>query len=83
MTHKHHKNAHHHHEHHVKEKNHHHHDKEHEIGHPTRIERSPKVRDFSIFNQVTVNAPVRQDQDKEDGISSCFKALFQCCRPRK
>lgn len=44
------------------------------------------VQKLSIFNNVTLNVPVNQEQKaddskKEDGISGCFKSLFKCLKP--
>ena len=64
---------------HKKHKHEHNHHHTNEI---VKLEKSPKLSDFSIFNNVTVNAPVKQAQEKEDGLSSCFKAMFQCCKPK-
>ena len=48
---------------------------------PVGLNRSHRVHDISIFNNVTVNAPVKQESEttaekKEDGCTSCFKSLF-------
>lgn len=45
---------------------------------------------FSIFNNVTVNVPVHQEQEQknedeskqEDCCKSCFSALIQCLKPK-
>ena len=53
--------------------------------HKHHHEHKPKPSQVSIFNKVTVNAPVEQksqvrDESKEDGCTSCFKALFKSLR---
>lgn len=72
----------HHHSHHSN-KNHHDNHKRHSVNHdsmPAQLSRTAKVHDISIFNNITVNAPVKQDQEtnekKTDGCTSCFKSIF-------
>ncbi len=69
------------HDHKKKNKEHSHHHKEHH-------HEDEKPSGISIFNRVTVNAPVEQtsantsDSKKEDGCTGCFKALFNAV-PRR
>lgn len=45
----------------------------------------PKVSQYSIFNQLTVNVPVSHQEiktEKTDSVADCFKNLFSCLRPK-
>lgn len=40
-----------------------------------------RLRPISIFNKVDINVQPKQvDNKKEDGISNCFKSLFQALK---